>query len=838
MNPPVKPPSVQQLDPQQAGLGAPNLSQLPQPLVVPEPIASQTRLPDPGRGAVLPSYIVRGQIKMALPALNMYDVYVASMGLVVAQVISTTGGSNVFRPATTAQASMVPGTEVWVALDPVNNQHGFILGAANTSAPLQSYSQNLSQYPQVSGLEFDPKTSAARQLDAKVAAGVPAESAPNTVHSVRDVVPGDWSVTNAQGGGVGVESYRVWIGGGPMVGITFFCDEQTTRIAGSGLELITMAEEYEDRLMGRSLVSIRRRVDFPSDALFDNPPNLLEVRGQTYAGQSSFQSYRPKDNPAQKNDAAQWPDPQRFALIHEYRGVDGTYALTSAASLTLQKWVGVLMPIEVVSRPDAAPVTDFPGVVQPKEQPEDPNTFPAPEYTIPDRKVITGDKDLELISGEAIMSRNRSEASPLPGMTNAGNIIASIIGWQSARAFAKTDMWKLLTGQMPKFMMDGSRPREIDEINTDAGSWKRVPKFFAVNLNSYGASKRLYMGRAMISITDEGGIVLQDAWGSQIIMAGGNIYITAEHGIIRNAGKDNVDLSGRDHTMTAGRNTDIFASGGSATLSAGAQLSLIGGVSGDHGVLIHSKGTGSAMLMNGDTETYAAANGGIALRSEGGITADGKAIRLKAAKGAVGIKSELGVLVEAGKLSSAFTPTGMWLSDTEGGTDRGVMLSPYGSYMPLLTVTVNLVTFGMSNMLTNSNSQYAVYKGAPTDTLRSSLNSLKVGSTTPDAKEELYPGYLSSSDYGAETEAFKLPEPAWQTRIMTAGNANQMQKKYTWKINMSVNGQMPFPGKKYWESDKSGVKSIANYVGYGENYDHEAEIAVRDMPLQKMLRGL
>lgn len=788
-------------------------------------------LPDPKRGIAQPSFIVRGRVVAGLAALNMYQVNVDSMGVVVAQYVSPAAGSNVFRPAAVANLTISVGAEVWLALDPVNNAKGFILGTAHTDAPLASNTRTLSQYPQVAGLEFSPKDLSPGQTESKI--GLDAKSlAKNSNPGLADAVAGDWAVTNYQGGGVGVEAFRVWIGGGPMVGITFFADEETTRIAGTGLELITMAEEYEDRLMGRSLVSIRRRVDFPSDALTDNPPNSLEVRGQTYAGESKFQSYRPKDNPGQKNDLAEWPDPQRFALIHEYRGLDGTFVLTAAASLTLQKWVGVLMPTEVVDRPEADLVKNFPGVVPDSDAESGLLKFPKPEKVLAERPVITGAEDLALISGSAILSRPRSEENPLQGVVNTPDAVASIIGWQAARAFVGTNMWKIATGQMPKFMSDGEAARDVDQVNTDPGMWKRVPKFFALNLNSYGASKRLYVGRAMISITDEGGILLQDAWGSQVLMAGGNIYLTAEHSVIRNAGRDNIDMSGRDHQMTAGRNVDAYASGGSASLIAGAQLTLVGGQSGEHGVLIHSKGEGSSMLMNGENGDYAAANQGIVLRSEGGITEVGKSIRMVADTGAVGISSEGGLLIEAGSMSAAFTPSGMWLTSDS----KSLMLSPKGSAMPLLAVTTNLVIHGLSNTLTNDGAE-SMYLGSPVAIMREKLGSMTAGKTTPEATDGLFPGYLSSEDYGADADGYALPEPAWQTRLRTASESNQLQQKYTWAIN-AINGGRPYPGKEYWDSKGFIKPGAVNSVRYGDNYDDKQAPSITEGSLKSSLRGV
>lgn len=795
----------------------------------------------PGLEPPRPSTIVKGMILAALPALNMYQVNLGTMGVVTAYYVSTAGGSNVFRPSTTQTTTLHAGVHVWVALDPENNRNGFILGVAQTSAPLLANSRSLGVYPQVVGLETDPKNNnVALQLDGKIGQAAGPVRAKNFNPGIADTTSGDWAVSNFEGGGVSVEAYRIWVGGGPMNGLTFFVDEETTRISGLNFEAVTMAEEYEDKVMGRSLVSIRRRVDFPSDALSDNPPNLLEVSGQSYAGASSFKSVRPLDNPGQLKPDTESGLTQRPALLFEYRGVDGTYLLNSASSITLQKWAGVLMPIEIIqeSEREMSTVKDFPGVIPGEEEGDEDDDdsgleFPAPQKVIPERPVINGEEDLALLSGEAVLSRPRSETNPLQGVGNTPDIVAGIIGFQASRAFLNTRMWKLLTGSLPEYMKD----RPIDEVNGDPGMWKRVPKFFALNLNSYGSSKRFYLGRAMISLTDEGGILLQDAWGSQIVMSGGNIYVTAEHSVIRNAGRDNIDLSGRDHTLTAARHVDAYASGGRASLVAGTQLTLVGGNSGEHGVLIQSKGKGSSMLLNGDDSDIAASNSGVVIKSEGAVDVEGKGIRLESDTGAVGIKTEAGLLVEAGDLSAALSSTGLWLCDPDNAEDNSVLLSPYGSAMPRLAVTNNLLIYGLSNTFEQQSANYA-YGGNPVEALRKNIGNIAPDPIPAGPNSDIYPGFLSSKNYGTDSASlYAIPEAAWATRLRTAASGTTLQLRCVWKMN-AISGSYPSPGKQHWSA--GGLwKMTPTYQDMGTNYsDQQPQVAMQEASLSGMLRGI
>jgi hypothetical protein len=664
----------------------------------------------------------------------------------------------------------------------------------------------------------------------------------NNNAGLADAVSGDWATTNFNGGGVGVEAFRVWMSGGPSTGITFYCDEELTRVVGSNYELITLAEEYEDRVMGRSLVSVKRRVDFPADALLDKPPTLLETSGQVFGGKSSFISYRPDDNVALngEGDGSTADEKQRIALLHEYRGVDGSYVLTSASSITLQKWAGVLTPIEVVNRPEKTDVSHFPGVA-PSAQRSAGVDFPEPARVVPARAVITGEEDVALLDGSTIVTRSRDAADPLTGVANAASVVAALLGKQAGGAFFQTSMWKLLLNpsQLPKHMLvdgDESNVRDISEVNSDPSAWKRVPKFFAINLNSYGSAKRYYLGRAIISITDEGGITFEDAWGSQILMAGGNIYLSAEHSIIRNAGTDNVDISGRDHSVLASRNMEVLADKGRATLGCATQLTLVGGQSGTGGIMIHSRGKGSGMLAQGG-DAGPAYSGGLVMRSEGAVHVVGAAgVDVASVEGSVAVKSPQGMLVWSGELTSAFTPTGLWLSATNAA-NTALVLSPHGSAMPLLHVTQNLITYGFANTLTNDSAYYA-YAGCPINSLRDAAYTYNGTSpSSPSRTAAPRPGYLTSDDYGVAAFRFSVPMAPWQTRLLTANSGNQMQLRCAWEVS-GINNSQPSPGAEYWSY--YGLKvAMPLYTKYTDNYTTYSELPpLQDGALSSMMRGI
>jgi len=805
--------------------------------------------------------VVRGQVRVSLPALNLYEVRLNGGIRVLSYYNGTSSGANVSRLGTSAIATLTVGTDVWVAIAPGKPEMGsFIVGAAHTPATDYVLYRSLTQYPQAAGIEFDKQGSGstASLLTKHLYDQIYAKTGNEVVNNnqgVADIVGGDWAISNYYGGGIGVEAFRVWMAAGPMNGITFFLDREMTRVAGTNYELITMAEEYEDIQMGRSLITTRRRVYTPSDSLFNNVPQLLEVEGQPYAGKTSFFSVRPKDNTALLAPATPpsgTPNPNdyvRSALIHEYRGIDGTYALTTAGALILQKWVGVLLPQEVVTQPTATePVSDYPGYIKDNRPTPDINTeqkFETPTGDLKPREVITDAQDLALISDQTTIWTNAADDKAILSVGSTSDIIADIIGYQTTRAFLHSNMWKMSTTAKPRYLRkaDGHTQWQ-DPVNRDPGMWQRCPKFFTLNLNSYGQSKRYFIGRAMIAITPEGGIMLQDAWGSQINMSGGNIYLTAEHSVIRNSGRDSVDISGRDHSVVAGRHIEQFASGGRATLAASTQLNLVGGIDGSGGVLVESLGETSSPVLNGQTGEVAASDGGIVLNSRGNVSAIGKAIRLSATKGAIFAKAEGPMLVKSGNMVTAISNTGLWLSD-HGGTvvDEGqgavLVLNPHGSVIPSLRVPDTLFTGAVAQQaqrgidtFLNTNPYVdlvAAYQGMDTNT---------VNPEVPAVSLKFSSAFLSTANYGADTSDFALPEAEWQRRLRQQNTDNQVANTYTWSLNFLF-GSMPSPGSDLWGS--KGFFKVASETTADKEYHLEATTELPDATpeaLDGMLKGI
>ncbi len=112
-------------------------------------------------------------------------------------------------------------------------------------------------------------------------------------------------------------------------------------------------------------------------------------------------------------------------------------------------------------------------------------------------------------------------------------------------------------------------------------------------------NSHFYKGRAGVFITDDGGIVLRDAYGSSIRMTGGNIYMDCPGDIVEIPGRDKVVLAGRNASHQSQGDTEIVSATGNTRIKAEKQLSMLGGAHEVGGVLIESKAVGTPVPIGG-----------------------------------------------------------------------------------------------------------------------------------------------------------------------------------------------------------------------------------------------
>jgi len=134
-------------------------------------------------------------------------------------------------------------------------------------------------------------------------------------------------------------------------------------------------------------------------------------------------------------------------------------------------------------------------------------------------------------------------------------------------------------------------------------------------------------------LTDDGGLVIGDGYGSQITMTGGQIRLEAGGDVMFMSGSRVVTMA-NDVVVKAKDFVDISATDRDVRIKAERNMQLMGGNDDLGGVLIESKGTGVAQMygQNPESGVYSA---GITLLSRGGeISAVGKDLYLRSGVGA------------------------------------------------------------------------------------------------------------------------------------------------------------------------------------------------------------
>lgn len=141
--------------------------------------------------------------------------------------------------------------------------------------------------------------------------------------------------------------------------------------------------------------------------------------------------------------------------------------------------------------------------------------------------------------------------------------------------------------------------------------------------------------RAGVYIGEDGSVILRDAWGSEIVMLGGNVSISCAGNVLTLPGKSQLTIAGDDIVQKAQNSVDIHASEHDVRLSAARNMEILGG--GDEskysgGVVIESRGR-SPSPWDGKDLGEAARLSGITLKTKNqAVVVDGQRVVLRSRK--------------------------------------------------------------------------------------------------------------------------------------------------------------------------------------------------------------
>ncbi len=720
--------------------------------------------------------MLRGTILTAYQGIQYYDV-ATDFG----RYFATYTGGTFSALGAKDGSGFAPGQQVLLVVSPGRSEYNaFIIGGIDI-VKRGDYEppQGLLVYPQVAGYEYGARMSGAAY------AKLPRLR--NMGTGLQDQVDGDWIQHTRFGAAVGVEAFRAFLQAGSGAGVFAYADDDHLRIVGSRFERYTFGEEYEDRQNGPSLNYIGRRSYYPADALADRQPQALDVGGGAYFGHDKFLGPPELDYTTSSVPDA---DQGRPSLLHEYRGADGTYLLTSAKTIVFQKWVNMPMPVEKRGGglPSAPTGADADKTCVGCELTADLKALP----------ISPGTAYAAAQANQPMASIDSGAGVPLLPLRYVDRLMAQAL----AGFRALPEQWSVKP--IPKILTGGVSADQ--EYFRDPHMWKNLPKSYALEVGPSGQTKRYQLGRAVIAILEDGSIIIQEPNGAQIALSGGNISMTAEKDITTVAGRNVFSLAGRDAAVRADRHVDVNATTGRLTAVAGSQATLVGGIDGFGGVLIESLGQYD-QTNAGDGEQPATA-GGVIIKSQTmvGVRAGSVAVQARNT-GWSGTKD--------GAPTITLDAVGgvLWKAKNgKGSFGSEVFFNLAGAKILLGQTSVfqNIAAQGPGGVLYKK----IAYIGDSTPSYDYKIEQLTAGadrllnipnSAASPLKLAFTARWLSSEQRNLSTKGqFSLPQPEWQVLAMDTLPKASIVLQAVFRDN-PLNGTSAFPGFNRWAADGLAV---------------------------------
>jgi len=136
-----------------------------------------------------------------------------------------------------------------------------------------------------------------------------------------------------------------------------------------------------------------------------------------------------------------------------------------------------------------------------------------------------------------------------------------------------------------------------------------------------------YKGRkAGVFIGDDGSVIIRDAWGSEIVMEGGNITINTPGNVVTTANRSVVSIAGQTVALRGARGADLTSDKGHVHIQSNNVVEIAGGSDSSRsgGVLIESLADSTFVMADKEAGDQAAI-GGVVIRSEkAGVSLSGK----------------------------------------------------------------------------------------------------------------------------------------------------------------------------------------------------------------------
>ena len=109
---------------------------------------------------------------------------------------------------------------------------------------------------------------------------------------------------------------------------------------------------------------------------------------------------------------------------------------------------------------------------------------------------------------------------------------------------------------------------------------------------------KYYPGRSFILFGDDGSITFQDAYGSSLVMSGGNVELCPRGDLLVRPGRSVINMAPRDIILNAGHAVEVATSKGDVRIKSERNLHALAGNSGEGGILLESRADDTTGAMN------------------------------------------------------------------------------------------------------------------------------------------------------------------------------------------------------------------------------------------------
>lgn len=306
-------------------------------------------------------------------------------------------------------------------------------------------------------------------------------------------------------------------------------------------------------------------------------------------------------------------------VFREALGADGSYLLQSAKSIALEKYL--LLPYPIEERKPHDPQSDLVA-----EDDGNSTYYSSGYYAVRRQADDDIDKQPARRDFKPVADEETPELRPMIGLELHGfqtietvkNLLRHTQNWYVPEEFEST--WTTEGPAInigPQFRLDPDR------------QWMPLPRVKEIDVDHRMPGVRYFASRAGLFVDDDGSIRIEDGYGSQLFMGGGNAVLSVPGDILTSAGRSIQQLAPKDIIQRAGRDIDITSSYGDLRLKAQYNLMAIGGVDGDRGgVLVESRNENSRDGFTYVPGTDADVGGLVLCNQQGAVSVIGQDLSL------------------------------------------------------------------------------------------------------------------------------------------------------------------------------------------------------------------